>query len=81
MLPELVTDKAEDLDVWGLAGDELEASLQVFYVRRGRVMGRKGFVVESKQPWDHFQRYHNNVIRCARLNPSDCRELMAVELH
>src|SRR5204863_7950711 len=44
---QMVADRAENLDVWGLAGDELEASLQVFYVRRGRVMGRKGFVVDK----------------------------------
>src|SRR5205807_859404 len=44
---QMVADRAESLDVWGIAGDELEASLQVFYVRRGRVMGRKGFVVDK----------------------------------
>ena len=38
---------AEDLDVIGLAEDELEASVQVFYVRRGRVVGRKGFVLDK----------------------------------
>jgi excinuclease ABC subunit C len=43
----MVTDKSEDLDVIGLAEDELEAAVQVFYVRRGRVVGRKGFVVDK----------------------------------
>jgi excinuclease ABC subunit C len=43
---QMVVDKAEDIDVVGLAGDELEASVQVFYVRRGRVVGRKGFIVD-----------------------------------
>ncbi|HEX7276856.1 MAG TPA: excinuclease ABC subunit UvrC, partial [Acidimicrobiales bacterium] len=42
----IVTERPEDLDVIGLAGDELEASVQVFFVRRGRVVGRKGFVLD-----------------------------------
>ena len=43
----MVAETSEDLDVIGLAEDELEASVQVFYVRRGRVVGRKGFVVDK----------------------------------
>ena len=43
---QMVAARDEDLDVFGLAGDDLEAAAQVFYVRRGRVVGRKGFVVE-----------------------------------
>ncbi len=44
---QMVTERTEDLDVIGLAEDELEASVQVFYVRKGRVVGRKGFVVDK----------------------------------
>jgi len=44
---QMVADKDEDLDVIGIAEDELEASVQVFYVRKGRVMGRKGFVLDK----------------------------------
>ncbi|MBW3557300.1 MAG: excinuclease ABC subunit UvrC [Actinobacteria bacterium] len=44
---QMVTERPEDLDVIGLAEDELEASVQVFYVRRGRVVGRKGFIVDK----------------------------------
>ncbi len=43
----MVTERPEDIDVIGLAEDELEAAVQVFYVRRGRVVGRKGFVVDK----------------------------------
>jgi excinuclease ABC subunit C len=43
----MVTERAEDIDVIGLAEDELEAAVQVFYVRRGRVTGRKGFVIDK----------------------------------
>src|SRR5918999_5825294 len=44
---QMVGDRNEDLDVVGLADDDLEASVQVFFVRRGRVVGRKGFVVDK----------------------------------
>jgi len=44
---QMVTEKAEDLDVVGIAEDDLEAAIQVFYVRRGRVVGRKGFVLDK----------------------------------
>ena len=44
---QMVTEKPEDLDVIALAEDELEAAVQVFFVRRGRVMGRKGFIVDK----------------------------------
>ncbi len=43
----VVTERPEDLDVIGIHGDDLEAAVQVFYVRKGRVMGRKGFVVDK----------------------------------
>jgi excinuclease ABC subunit C len=43
----IVTERPEDIDVIGIADDELEAAVQVFYVRRGRVVGRKGFVVDK----------------------------------
>src|SRR6478736_1107086 len=44
---QMVGAKEEDLDVIGIAEDPLEASVQVFYVRRGRVTGRKGLVVDK----------------------------------
>lgn len=44
---QMVADRSEDLDVIGIADDELEASVQVFFVRHGRVVGRKGFVVDK----------------------------------
>jgi excinuclease ABC subunit C len=46
---QMVVDKREDLDVVGLAGDDLEAAVQVFYVRKGRVVGRKGFVLDKSE--------------------------------
>ena len=44
---QMVSDRPEDFDVVGLAEDELEAAVQVFHVRRGRVVGRGGFVADK----------------------------------
>ena len=52
---QMVTERAEDLDTFGLAEDELEAAVQVFYVRRGRVVGRKGFVVDKVEDLSRAQ--------------------------
>jgi excinuclease ABC subunit C len=52
---EMVLGRAEDLDVVGLAEDDLEAAFQVFFVRRGRVMGRKGWVVDRVEELDRPQ--------------------------
>ena len=35
------------LDIIGIADDELEAAVQVFFVRKGRVVGRKGFIMDK----------------------------------
>jgi excinuclease ABC subunit C len=37
----------EDLDVFGLAEDELEAAVQVFHVRSGKVVGRSALFVDK----------------------------------
>ncbi len=44
---QMVVEGGDDLDVVGIADDELEASVQVFFVRRGRVLGRKGFIADK----------------------------------
>jgi excinuclease ABC subunit C len=44
---QMVSGEKAELDVIGLAEDELEAAFQVFFVRRGRVTGRKGFIVDK----------------------------------
>jgi len=44
---QMVAERNEDIDVIGIADDELEAAVQVFYVRKGRVVGRKGFIVDK----------------------------------
>ena len=44
---QMVAERNEDLDVIGIADDDLEAAVQVFFVRQGRVVGRKGFIVDK----------------------------------
>jgi excinuclease ABC subunit C len=44
---QMVAERSEDLDVIGIADDDLEASVQVFFVRKGRVVGRRGFIVDK----------------------------------
>jgi excinuclease ABC subunit C len=44
---QMVADRSDDLDLIGLADDDLEAAVQVFFVRKGRVVGRKGFVLDK----------------------------------
>jgi len=48
----VVSDRNESFDVVALAEDELEAALQVFFVRGGRMVGRKGFVVDKVEELD-----------------------------
>lgn len=43
---EVVTEKPESFDLISFHGDDLEAAFQIIYVRRGRVVGRKGIVVD-----------------------------------
>jgi len=49
---EMVLPRPEDLDVVGLVEDDLEAAFQVFSVRRGRVTGRKGWIVDRVEDLD-----------------------------
>ena len=47
---QMVADRNEDIDVVGIAQDDLEASVFVFFVRRGRVTGRRSFVLDKAEP-------------------------------
>jgi excinuclease ABC subunit C len=49
---EMVLSRREDLDVVGMDGDDLEAAFQVFFVRAGRVTGRRGWVVDRVEDLD-----------------------------
>ncbi|REK11040.1 MAG: excinuclease ABC subunit UvrC [Actinobacteria bacterium] len=43
---EVVTERKENFDLISFHGDELESAFQILYVRQGRVVGRKGTVVD-----------------------------------
>ena len=43
----VVLGDGTDADVVGISEDELEAAVQVFHVRGGRIRGQRGFVVEK----------------------------------
>ncbi len=49
---QMVAERNEDLDVIGLAEDDLEALVFVFFVRKGRVTGRRSFVVDKVERLD-----------------------------
>jgi excinuclease ABC subunit C len=49
---EMVLRRTENLDVVGMDEDDLEAAFQVFFVRRGRVTGRKGWIVDRVEDLD-----------------------------
>jgi excinuclease ABC subunit C len=49
---EMVLSRTDDIDIVGMEEDDLEAAFQVFFVRRGRVMGRRGWVVDKVEDLD-----------------------------
>ena len=72
---QMVSSDKDDVDVIGIAEDDLEAAFQVFFVRAGRVTGRKGFVVDKVEDIDT----PGLIARFIELNYSDAevpRELL-----
>ncbi|RKW71057.1 excinuclease ABC subunit UvrC [Galactobacter caseinivorans] len=43
----VVLDEKTDADIFGLEEDDLEAAVQVFHVRGGRIRGQRGWVMEK----------------------------------
>ncbi len=44
---QMVAERSEDIDAIGIAEDELEALVFIFFVRKGRVTGRRSFVIDK----------------------------------
>ena len=44
---QMVGVQEDDLDVIGIAQDEITAAVQIFFVRKGRVIGRNGFILDK----------------------------------
>jgi excinuclease ABC subunit C len=49
---QMVASKEEDFDAIGIADEPLEASVQVFHVRKGRMVGRRGTIVDKVEDVD-----------------------------
>jgi len=49
---QMVSSSPENFDIAAFAEDDLEAAVQVFFVRRGRVVGQRGFVVDKVEALD-----------------------------
>jgi excinuclease ABC subunit C len=49
---QMVSSSPDDFDIAAFAEDDLEAAVQVFFVRRGRVVGQRGFVVDKVEELD-----------------------------
>jgi excinuclease ABC subunit C len=47
---QMALDRPDDLDAIAVHQDDLEAAVQVFFVRGGRVVGRKGWTVDKVEP-------------------------------
>ena len=52
---QMVGRREEDYDAIGIVDDPIEASVQVFLVRKGRVVGRKSLVVDKVEDLDRAQ--------------------------
>ncbi|MGI8575598.1 MAG: excinuclease ABC subunit UvrC [Egibacteraceae bacterium] len=51
----MVTGRREDFDAIHFHDDDLEAAFQAFFVRRGRVVGRKGWTVDKVEHLDRAE--------------------------
>jgi excinuclease ABC subunit C len=84
----VVLGDGTDCDVIALAEDELEAAVQVFYVRDGRIRGQRGWVVEKIEDVstsdlvEHFlgQFYGESTTEAETVNSGVPREVLVPEL-
>ena len=52
---QMVDERREDFDIIGTCGDELEVAVQVFFVRKGKVLGRRGFIIDKAEDLNDSQ--------------------------
>ncbi len=49
---QMVGGESFNSDIFGVFEDEIEAAVQIFFVRRGRVVGRKGILIDKVEDLD-----------------------------
>jgi excinuclease ABC subunit C len=84
----VVLSDGTDCDVLALAEDQLEAAVQVFYVRGGRIRGQRGWVLEKVEEVttgglvEHFlgQFYGEGLAEQTAVNAGIPREVLVPEL-
>jgi excinuclease ABC subunit C len=72
---EVVTEKPENFDLIAFHGDELESAFQVLHIRRGRVVGRFGTVVDRVEELTDAE-LMNRVVRQLYGDEAPPREVM-----
>ncbi len=75
---ELVAAGDEDLDAIGLYEDELDASVQAFFVRRGRLVGRRAWSVDKVEPLDPDELLSSFLLELYSSSPDDIPPVVVV---
>ena len=66
---QMVLNETENIDIFGFSGDAIEAAVQVFYIRHGRVVGRKGFVVDRIDGIENSELLKHLIVEHYKSNP------------
>ena len=66
---QMVLNETENIDIFGFSGDAIEAAVQVFYIRQGRVVGRKGFVVDRIDGIENSELLKHLIVEHYKSNP------------
>jgi excinuclease ABC subunit C len=76
---QMASSRPEDFDVVAVWEDDLEAAVQAFFVRRGRVVGRKGWTVDKVEPLTRAQLYSSFLLQLYEEREDDVPPLVLVE--
>ena len=76
---QMASSRPEDFDVVALWEDELEAAVQAFFVRRGRVVGRKGWTVDKVEPLTRAELYTSFLLQLYADREDEVPPLVVVE--
>ncbi len=76
---EVVTERPEDFDLVAFHGDQLESAFQVLNVRRGRVVGRRGLIVDRVEDLDDAELMARVILQLYGEEPPPREVLVSVE--